>query len=118
MQTFLSPNGHAFVKVILLGVDEDVELDCMIDTGFSGGIAVPSSLEGEFDFPVFTRLTYQLANGDEMEVDVHLGEIIDEGAHKQIAAIFADGDEGLVGIEFLRGKKFLLDLIDNEVRLA
>lgn len=90
----------------------------MIDTGFSGGISIPRQLQKELDFPEIYKSTWELADGSQVESEIYAGEIDTGRGTKKTAVIFSDGREGLVGIEFLRGKKFVLDLKKNEIELS
>lgn len=117
MQTFLSPQQHPYVKISISGRTKEVELDCLIDTGFAGGISIPAGLKSKFDFPVIGRQVWELADGSQIELEVFLGEIKTEKEKAEIAVIFTDGSEGLVGIEFLRGRKFIFDLRKLQVAL-
>lgn len=118
MQTFLNPQGHASTKIRLNGISKTVELDCMIDTGFSGGISLPRELQVELDFLEIYKSTWELADGSQVESEIYAGKIETPEGVKEIAVIFSNGREGLVGIEFLRGKKFVLDLKKNETELS
>ena len=118
MQTFLSPRGHPYAIFTLLGANEGVELGCLIDTGFAGGVSVPEKLKQSFNFPLIGRRTWELADGSQIELEVYLGKVKADGEEKEIGIIFTDGNEGLVGIEFLRGKRFILDLKTSTVELS
>lgn len=118
MRTFLSPQDHPYVRVILPGSEGKAELACLIDTGFAGGISVPEKLKPNFNFPLIGRRTWELADGSQIELKVYLGKVETDGEEKEIGIIFTDGSEGSVGIEFLRGKRFVLDLKENTVELS
>lgn len=118
MQTFLSSQDHPYVRVILPRSRDKTGLDCLIDTGFAGGISVPEKLKPNFNFPLIGRRTWELADGSRVELEVYLGKMMANGKEKEISVIFTDGGEGLVGIEFLRSKRFVLDLKENTVKLS
>jgi clan AA aspartic protease len=118
MQTFLSSQDHPYVKVVFSGLEDKAELDCLIDTGFAGGISIPEKIKPDFNFPLIGRRTWELADGSQIELEVYLGKTTTNGKEKEISIIFTDGNEGLVGIEFLRGKKFVLDLKSHTVELS
>lgn len=111
MKTFLDPRGHAYIRLALPSFNKVIELDFLIDTGFSGGLAIPRNVKDKFNFPLISRANWELADGSEIELDVYLAKIKIKGRKNgEISAIFSDGKEGLVGIEFLRGRRFVLDL--------
>lgn len=118
MAVYLSSRQHPYARASLPGVDEDVELDCLIDTGFAGGIAIPNDLKDEFNFPSIGRRVWELADGSEIELEILAGRVKFEGVEKEVAVLFIGRREGLVGIEFLKGMRFLLDLKIGKVELS
>jgi clan AA aspartic protease len=119
MRVFLDSRGHAYVNLCVLTIKGDISLDLLVDTGFSGGLSLPSSLKQKLDFPSISRATWELADGSEIELGVFLGKIrTRRGREEEIAVVFNESREGLVGIEFLRGKKFVLDLKKFQVKLG
>jgi len=118
MQTFLSSQDHPYVRVLLPKSGDKIELACLIDTGFAGGISIPEKLKPNFNFPLIGRRTWELADGSRIELEVYLGKMMANDKEKEISVIFTDGNEGLVGIEFLRNKRFVLDLKTNIVELS
>lgn len=92
-------------------------LECIIDTGFSGGLALPKQFRTEFPEDEFIESRYTLADGSEVVVDTTYSTVLYETHKKDIALVFMDGDDNLVGIEFLDQMRFYLDLIDYKVSL-
>lgn len=118
MQTFLTPQGHAYVILVLPSIEGEVQLDCLIDTGFSGGLAMPQQFKEKFNFPRISRATWELGDGSQIESEIYLGELKIRDNSERIAVIFSESREVLVGIEFLRGKRFVLDLKKNTASLS
>lgn len=118
MKPYLDKRGHAYIEVALQGKKQDIKLNCLIDTGFSGGISIPREYQDKFNFPRIVRdITWELADGSETKLDIYLGKLNIAGGEREIAVIF-DGKDGLVGIEFLKEKIFTLNLKDNLVELT
>jgi len=119
MRAFLDSRGHAYVKLQASAIKDDISLNLVVDTGFSGGLSLPSGLKQKFNFPPISRATWELADDSEVELDVYLGKIkTQKGREEEIAVVFNESREGLAGIEFLRGKRFVLDLRELRVELA
>jgi len=118
MRTFLSSQDHPYVRINAPGAKKEIEFDCLIDTGFAGGISIPEKLKPHFKFPLIGRRVWELADGSLVELEVYFGKVKEGTKKKEVSVIFTDGSEGLVGIEFLRGKKFILDLKKNAIQLS
>lgn len=109
---------HPYVEVRVKGSEQDFEVDCLVDTGFAGGVVLPQELRDKVDFTPMARRVWRLADGSEIELVVFAGQIGFKGEEKKMAILFIDRGEGLVGIEFLKGMRFVLDLKEREVELS
>lgn len=87
-----------------------VEIDCLIDTGFSGGIALPQEFLVGFDKKPVVYREYELADGSFTTFAVYKTMVRFNQKSKEITLFFTKSSEGLVGIEFLTGFKLTLDL--------
>lgn len=117
MNPYLDPQNNPHVKVKLL-LSSLVTVDCLIDTGFSGGIALPESFLVSFKQKPVGYREYELADGSFTTFAVYKTKVKYKSVSKEITLIFTKSDEGLVGIEFLQGKKFVLDLKKFTVNLG
>ncbi len=86
-------------------------IDCYIDTGFSGGLSLPKKYKHLFkgSRPI-SFLDYRLGDGSLKTFEIYNIKIKFIDKEKIISAFFTDGKDALVGIEFLTGFKFTLDL--------
>ena len=118
MKVFIGRHKHPFVKQTLKDKTKAIPLICMIDTGFAGGIAIPKSLETTLSWRVFMSQEWKLADGNNIELDVYQGRVeLNKCQIEDIGAIFVNGNEGLVGMEFLMDKKLVFDVKKNLVEL-
>lgn len=53
---------------------------------------------------------YELADGSRVVFDLYEAKVTYSGVSKLITAIFSKSDDALIGIEFLEGFRFMLDL--------
>jgi len=115
--TYLS-GKHPFVK---LGVDLPkggrVAIDCLIDTGFSGGLVLPKEFQTHFPQNGFIESHFTLANGSEVVVDTTYTTVKYNSREKEVAVVFMGDSEALVGVEFLDQMRFCLDLKEYKVEL-
>jgi len=93
-------NPHLKVKIFL---SSWTQADCLIDTGFSGGIALPASLLTDFKQEPIAYQDYELADGSFKSFSIYKARARFEGVNKEITLFFTKSKEGLIGIEFLTG---------------
>ena len=97
--------------VIWINSPIQVKIDCIIDTGFSGGLSLPQKykyiLKGEKSI---TFLNYQLGDGTSKMFEIFNLRVKFRQNEKNLAVFFTDCQDAIAGIEFLAGFKFILDL--------
>ena len=81
-----------------LALNEDGDLSMTVDTGFSGGIALPLDVIEDMDLELATFDTFTLATGEVVELPVFLGKAVIKD--DEIETWFISGDF-LLGMEFL-----------------
>ena len=101
-------------STLVLGEDGDFPLT--IDTGFSGGIAVPEEILETMGLKLIDFGVFRLATGEEIELPVFWGKVAIND--DKIETWFIPGDS-LLGMEFLSiaGSQLLLDFETEKVRL-
>lgn len=77
-------------------------LPFVVDTGFTGALAVPEEIARSLDFDLVGFDTFTLATGREVELPVYLG-IVRLGRHR-MKTWFILG-EALIGMEFLERRR-------------
>ena len=106
---------HIKVEIFLFSW---IDFDCIIDTGFAGGISIPKHFQNYFKSR--QPLTFQrfiLADGSTRLHPLYETKVKFKNKEKTIFIVFS-GKEALVGIEFLLGFRFVLDLKKFLVILA
>lgn len=109
MNPYLDPQNHPHLKVKVL-LSSWKPVDCLIDTGFSGGIALPENyLVGFKERPIVYQ-EYELADGSFTTFAVYQSKVRFKEISKEITLFFTKSNGGLLGIEFLTGFRLALDL--------
>lgn len=94
-----------------------LKVECLIDTGFSGGVVLPEKFKSFFSRDKFVEAHFVLANGSEVTADATYTKVRYEHNEKEITVVFMGDSDGLVGVEFLDKIRFCLDLKTNKVEL-
>ena len=101
----------------MLIFQEDGDFSLTVDTGFSGGIALPEEILEEMDVELIDFGIFRLATGDEVELPVFWGKVV--VGDYEIETWFIPGDS-LLGMEFfsLAGSYLSLDFEKGKVKLT
>ena len=77
-------------------------IDAVVDTGFTGQLIVPTQLVAELELPFAQTSQARLANGDEVDFNVHGATAVWDGRPIHIY-VSAAGPDILVGMRLLDG---------------
>lgn len=112
---------HPFLTLeVKLPSGKWVVVECLIDTGFSGGLVLPEKFKNEFSPDEFIEARFVLANGLEVVAGATYTAVRHDGDRneKEVAVVFMGATDSLVGVEFLDNMRFCLDLKKNKVELT
>lgn len=109
MNPYLDIDKNPRVSLIVKDL-KSLPLDAFIDTGFTGGIAIPIKLKHYFQVRPGLIQRFILADGSVMTVQLFEFMVNYKNNNKLVSGFFTSGKDALVGIEFLKGFKFILDL--------
>ncbi|MFQ6057891.1 MAG: hypothetical protein ACE5MB_03295 [Anaerolineae bacterium] len=112
-----APLFNAYLREDGLVLGKEGDLLLTVDTGFSGGIALPKKRLDEMDVEFIGYDTFTLATGEVVELPMFLGKVIIK--NYEVETWFIPGDL-LVGMEFLSmaGSVLTLDFEDATVELS
>ena len=116
MNPYLDAQNNPHLKLEVF-ISSWVAVDCLIDSGFSGGIALPISLHSAFRQKPVAYQEYELADGSFTTFSIYKARVRFKNVNKEITLLFTKSKEGLVGIEFLIGFRLVLDLKKFQIEL-
>lgn len=103
--------GEATIPIRLRGpTGITLEMDAVIDTGFSDYLAVPVDLLEKLEAPVIHEVSYRLADGSRIKSPVCFVELEWHGQWQDVLAAQFSA-VGLVGMLTLRGSAVHIDVV-------
>lgn len=116
MVVYLSPHNTPRA-IVTVAFATPITVDCIIDTGFTGGIALPLSYQASFSQAPSTYQQYQMADGSYTTFRLYTVAVTYDKITKDVTLFFINNSESLVGIEFLTGFRLLMDLQKRKIEL-
>jgi predicted aspartyl protease len=112
----LTPFFKAGLEERKLVLKEEGDLSLTVDSGFSGGIALPMEILSEMNVRLDFYDTFRLATGEIVELPVFSGRVLIGG--REVQTWFIPGDY-LLGMEFLSsvGSILILNFKSGKVEL-
>jgi len=89
-----------------------VEVECAVDTGFSGALTLPPEIVTEFDLPFVIRMNANLADDSNVMTPIHQAVIIWHGVERNIA-VLAMGRRPLLGTALLEDSNLNIDFYEG-----
>jgi len=85
---------HPYITLkVLFQKDKWKKVDCLIDTGFSGGLSLPREYQGHFRKQVFIETHLLLADGSEIAADATYTKIRFNGKEKEVDVLYLWGTQ-------------------------
>ena len=91
---------------------EDREIEAVIDTGYSGNLALPPELVAELELPFVIRSRSALADGTVVAFDVHGATVVWDGRPRYID-IDAVGVAPLLGMDLMDSHSLYVEITDG-----
>ncbi|MBI4130704.1 hypothetical protein HY468_05275 [Candidatus Roizmanbacteria bacterium] len=114
---YLTAKGHARAYIIIQTSSSRESVDCMIDTGFSSGIALNTRLQNRIPKQLVAAQEFELADGSIILANVYKIAAQFKNTELTTLGIFTNDGDNLLGIEFLKNFTFVLALKKNMVSL-
>ncbi len=106
---------QARVKIVLrLSGNLDIEIECVVDTGFEGFLTLPPSAIEKLGMPYLISISANLADSSNVKTDVHAATIIWKGVERNIS-VLAMGQRPLIGTALLEDYHLSIDFCDGGI---
>jgi clan AA aspartic protease len=92
-------------------------IECVIDTGFSGGLMFPRSFVTQIPHTDIGKETFTLAGGGEMKADIVAVEVHWLNVVNSFAVVISEASDALIGTDMLNGTVLVIDYISSEVEI-
>lgn len=104
---------QARVNIILrLPGRPDVEIECVVDTGFEGTLTLPLDIVDALDLPYITRIRANLADDSNVMTRIHLATIIWHGIEREVV-VLAMGRRPLLGTALIEDYHLSVDFYEG-----
>ncbi|MGV0026128.1 clan AA aspartic protease [Phormidesmis priestleyi] len=90
----------------------DVEIECVVDTGFEGFLTLPPSLVADLGLPYIVEITANLADDSTVATNVHEATIVWNGIQRQIV-VLGMGRRPLIGTALLEDYHLSIDFCEG-----
>lgn len=88
---------EARINVVLCPPEQsEVEIECVIDTGFAGALTLPPDVIAALKLPYVTQISANLADDSNVMTRLYLAKIIWQGVERE-AVVLAMGRRPLLG---------------------
>lgn len=113
----VTTNLEAVIELEVGNLNQWEKIESIIDTGFSGYLALPSDLINRLKLPQIDNQEVMLGDGTVAVLERYLVKIIWSGEERSISALRSDGGP-LAGMSLLYGSHVVLDVVeDGSVRI-
>lgn len=98
--------------ILCLSQSSNIEIECVVDTGFEGYLTLPSALITELGLPYLARIDANLADNSNVAVNVYSATILWKGTEHDVA-VLAMGSRPLIGTALLEDSHLSIDFYDG-----
>jgi len=111
LQGFINENLEPIVEnVILVGKEERISLEAILDTGFNGMCCLPRKFQPLCELNALGIETFELADGTLVEEELYVGQILVGDVCYSVELTLTDADRALLGMQLLLDKVAIFDL--------
>lgn len=119
LQGFVSENLEPFVEnVFLIGRDDPIPLNAILDTGFNGMFSLPRRLQPHCELNALGLETFELADGTLVQEVLYMGQILLNNSPYFVELTFTDSDQALLGMQLLLDKVATFDLKTMRIEVS
>jgi clan AA aspartic protease len=104
--------------LVLVRFTDGVAIECVVDTGFDGGLMLPRAFLPQIQIAIVGELTFEMVGGAIMSAEVGLIEIEWLGELRQVEVIISEGEDALIGTELLLAATLTIDYASSSLRIS
>ncbi|HEX3280938.1 MAG TPA: hypothetical protein VHR36_06865 [Pyrinomonadaceae bacterium] len=93
-------------------------IECVVDTGFDGGLMLPRTLADGLQIQLLGELVFEMVGGARMSAPVGLANIEWLNKAREIEVIPGGGNDVLIGTELLAGTSLTIDYTSSVVTIS
>jgi clan AA aspartic protease len=104
--------------LVLVRLGDGAAIECVVDTGFDGGLMLPRAFVSQIQIPIIGELTFEMVGGTKMSADIGLTEIKWLGELREVEVIISEGDDALIGTELLIATTLNIDYSTSSLAIS
>ena len=109
----VTANHEAMIPLVIRGVHgQEVSIEAIMDTGFTGALILPSALIATLGLPWLGRQRAMLGDGSVRSFNVYAATILWDGQVRAVETDAADTDP-LLGMSLLAGHEVRMQVVDG-----
>jgi clan AA aspartic protease len=115
---FIDELGQPKVRLTVLGLRGQVDIEPVIDTGFDGGLCLPIPIAIRLGLELHGCQTVELADGSRRRELVFVGTVLFDGENRPVEISVTEAEDALVGTGLLATHKLDIGFLSKTVRLT
>ena len=104
--------------LVLVRFKDGATIECVVDTGFDGGLMLPRAFVAQIELPILGELTFEMVGGVTLSAEVGLTDIDWLGSLRQVEVIISEGDDALIGTELLIATTLVIDYASSSLAIS
>jgi clan AA aspartic protease len=117
MQGYVDDQFQPKIKIGTKGMRKAVEIEAVIDTGFSGDLCLPFAIATQLGLELWGDRLVELADGSVKRDILFLGMAVWDDKDKVVEISLTESEEALVGSGLLEEKRLTIDYADKVVMI-
>jgi clan AA aspartic protease len=102
IQGIVNDRHEATIRLLLRGLHETSEVEAIVDTGYSGLLALPTAIVNRLGLVRCGESSLVLADASSRSFEIYSADLERDGSFQNVF-VSAVGEQCLVGMEFLEG---------------
>ncbi len=101
----------------VVGAEQDTPVQAILDTGFSGMVVLPRSMQALGQFTSSGYASFELADGTIVREELFSGIVRINRRRLEVVVSFTDSRIGLIGMALIEGKRASFNLKSHNFRV-